>query len=86
MNVFIDTNIYLTFFHLSHDDLEELNKVFVLQKSNNITLWMTDQVVEEFRRNREAKLADALKRFSEERLNNQIPQMVKEYPEYGMCQ
>lgn len=82
MNVFIDTNIYLTFFHLSHDDLEELNKVFVLQKSNNITLWMTDQVVEEFRRNREAKLADALKRFSEERLNNQIPQMVKEYPEY----
>lgn len=82
MNVFIDTNIYLTFFHMSHDDLEELNKVFVLQKNNNITLWMPDQVVDEFRRNRETKLADAIKRFSEEKFNNQIPQMVKEYPEY----
>lgn len=82
MNLFIDTNIYLTFYHLSNDDLEELNKVFILQKSSNITLWVTEQVEHEFKRNREVKIADALKRFREEKLNNQIPQMVKEYPEF----
>jgi PIN domain len=83
MNVFIDTSIYLTFYHLSNEDLEELRKVFVLQKSSKISIWLPNQVVDEFNRNRETKIADALKRFKEEKLNNQIPQMVKEYPDYN---
>ena len=83
MNVFIDTKIYLTFYHLSNEDLEELRKVFVLQKSSKISIWLPNQVVDEFNRNREGKIADALKRFKEEKLNNQIPQMVKEYSDYS---
>lgn len=82
MNVFIDTNVYLNFYHLSKEDLEELRKVFVLQQNEKVTLWLTDQVKYEYNRNRESKIADALKKFKEEKLNNQIPQMVKGYSEY----
>lgn len=82
MNVFIDTNIYLTFYHLTNDDLEELRKVFALLRTSKIKVWLPEQVIDEFNRNREVKIADALKRFKEEKMNNQIPQMVKQYPEY----
>ena len=30
MNLFIDTNVFLSFFHLSNDDLEEIHKLAVL--------------------------------------------------------
>lgn len=61
MNLFIDTNIYLTFFHFSSDDLEELKKLIVVIKEGQINLILPDQVIDEFKRNREVKIADALK-------------------------
>jgi hypothetical protein len=82
MNLFIDTNIYLTFYHYSSDDLEELKKLAVAIKGGDINLYLTRQVKDEFKRNRESKIADALKRFGEEKLNRQFPQMCKEYGEY----
>ena len=36
MNVYIDTNILLSFFHLTSDDLEELDKLVVLLKQKKI--------------------------------------------------
>jgi len=82
MNLFIDTNIYLTFYHYSSDDLEELKKLAVAIKSGDISLILTQQVKDEFKRNRESKIADALKRFGEQKLGTQFPQMCKEYEEY----
>lgn len=82
INLFIDTNIYLTFYHYSSDDLEELKKLAVAIKSGEIRLCLTEQVKDEFKRNRESKIADALKRFGEQRLMDQFPQMCKEYEEY----
>ena len=83
MNLFIDTNIFLSFYHLSSDDLEELRKLGVLLEQKRVTLFLTDQVVAEFRRNRETKLADALKGFKEQRLKLQFPQICKDYDEYN---
>jgi predicted nucleic acid-binding protein len=82
MNVFIDTNIYLTFYHYSSDDLEELKKLSVAIKSKDIKLYLTEQVKNEFKRNRETKIADALKRFYDQKVNRQFPQICKEYEEY----
>jgi predicted nucleic acid-binding protein len=82
MNLFIDTDIFLGFYHLSNEDLEELRKLSVLLKEKRITLFLPKQVIDEFTRNRESKIADALKRFREEKLNNQFPQICKEYNEY----
>lgn len=81
MNLFIDTNVLLNFFHFSKDSLEELEKVFVLQSYGKISLWLTDQVKLEFSRNRETKIADALKKFLDEKPNSGIPHVARGYPE-----
>jgi hypothetical protein len=82
MNLFIDTNVFLSFYHLSSDDLEELHKLSVLVEKKMVRLILPRQVRDEFRRNRDAKIADALKRFREVRLNLQYPQLCKDYSEY----
>ncbi len=82
MKLFIDTNIFLSFYHLTSEDLEELRKLGVLLEQKEVTLYLTDQVRAEFRRNRELKIADALKRLGEQRINPQFPQMCKDYGEY----
>lgn len=83
MRLFIDTNIFLSFYHLTSEDLEELRKLGVLLDQKQVTLYLTDQVRTEFRRNRETKIADALKRLAEQRLNLQFPQLCKDYVEYN---
>ena len=82
MNLFIDTNVLLSFYHLASDDLEELRKLSVLIDKDKIKLLLPRQVVNEFRRNRENKIADALKGLKGQNLKLQFPQICKDYPEY----
>lgn len=82
MNLFIDTNVFLSFFHFTSDDLEELRKLSVLIKKGDVVLYLPEQVISEFRRNREYKIADALKRLQKQKLNLQYPQLCKDYAEY----
>lgn len=82
-HIFIDTNIYLNFFHYSKDDLEELNKLIVLMDNDKVELYLPRQVLDEFYRNRDTKIADALNRFNQSKLDNQFPQFCKEYEEYN---
>ncbi len=82
MNIFIDTNNFLSFYHYSNEDLEELRKLYVLLDNKTVKLFLPEQVIDEFYRNRDNKIADALKRFKEEKLNDSVPQICKEYEEY----
>lgn len=82
MNLFIDTNVFLSFYHLTSDDLEELRKLTVLIEKGEITLHLPNQVIDEFYRNRETKISDAIKRLKDQRLNLQFPQLCKDYDEY----
>jgi hypothetical protein len=82
MHVFIDSNIFLSFYHFSKDDLEELNKLAVLAKQQEITLQLPDQVNIEVRRNRADKIAQALKVLRDQRLNLEFPQLCRGYDEY----
>ena len=82
MKLFIDTNVFLLFYHLGSDDLEELKKLIELIKQHEIDLIVTQQVLDEFYRNRESKLKDAFKRLSDLRFNPSIPSFCKHYPEY----
>lgn len=84
MKIFIDTNVYLKFYHYSNDELEELRKLIVLIEQEEILLYVPNQVLNEFTRNREVKIADALKTFKEDKLNNSFPIFLKEYPEYEL--
>jgi predicted nucleic acid-binding protein len=50
--LFIDTNIFLSFYHLSGEDLEELNKLTVLLRKGEVALLLPEQVRDEFYRMR----------------------------------
>ena len=82
MHVFIDTNILLSFFHFSKDDLDTLHTVFSSHKHGSAIVHLTDQVRDEFKRNRESKIKDALRRFKDARFTVQIPHFMKAYSEY----
>lgn len=83
LNLFTDTNIYLNFYSLSNEDLAELEKAFVLQRYGRVKLFLTEQVKDEFTRNRASKIATALRDFKKETFGNQIPQMAKGCGNYG---
>jgi predicted nucleic acid-binding protein len=83
MHVFIDTNILLNFFHFSKDELDALNNVFASHEHGAAKVHLTQQVCDEFRRNRENKIKDALKRFKEVKYSAQLPSFMKGYEEYN---
>ena len=82
MNLFIDTNVFLSFYHFSSDNLEELRKLVVLVRNGTLRLIVPEQVQSEFKRNRDGTVADALKRLREQKLVFQFPQLCKDYDEY----
>ncbi len=86
MHVFIDTNILLNFLHFSKDELDALNDVFASHEHGAATVHLTQQVCNEFKRNREKKIKDALKRFREAKFVAQLPSFMKAYDEYNAIQ
>jgi len=83
MHIFIDTNILLNFFHFSKDELDALNNVFASHEHGAAKVHLTQQVCDEFKRNRENKIKDALKRFKEIKFAAQLPSFMKAYDEYN---
>lgn len=61
-NVFIDTNIWLSLYHFTNDDLSQFEKLKDMLNIS-INLIVPQQVKNEILRNREAKVLDALKSF-----------------------
>jgi PIN domain len=82
MYLFIDTNVYLSFYHYSNDDLDELHKLSALVERNEIQLLLPRQIIDEFWRNHEFKLQEAISKFKSSKLDNQFPQICKSYDEY----
>lgn len=82
MHVFIDTNILLNFFHFTKDEVDALNDVFATHQHGSATVHLTEQVRDEFLRNRENKIKDAIKKFKEVRFTAQLPSFMKSYDEY----
>lgn len=81
--IFLDTNIFLSFYSFTNEDLEQLRKLIDLINSEEIKLYLTDQVFNEFRKNREGKIAEAYKQFDNSNISLKMPLICKEYPEYG---
>lgn len=83
MNLFIDANIYLNFYHLSGEDIEELKKLAALVENGNIKLFSCPQLREEINRNRDAKISDAMKEFRKANFKVSFPAFTKHYEAYG---
>jgi hypothetical protein len=83
LHVFIDTNVLLTFFSFAEDDLEELRKIQTTINNNELKLWMTSQVIDELRRNRESKVAESMSALRKLKPAGGIPQIARNLPEFG---
>jgi len=79
LDLYLDTNILLSFYGLSSDDLEELRKLAVLLRKGSVRLHLPQQTQEEFARNRPSKIAEALRRLRDQKVALQIPQLAHEY-------
>jgi predicted nucleic acid-binding protein len=84
MQLFIDTNILLSFYSLNQDDLAELHKIIEAIEKQQITLLLTDQIINEFYRNREQRIDGAIKSFRAQTFNPQFPQLCEDYPEIDL--
>ena len=82
MHVFIDTNVLLNFFHFTKEEIDALNNVFASHEHGAAKVHLTEQVCDEFHRNRESKIKDALKKFKDARFAAQLPAFMKQYEEY----
>lgn len=84
MNLYIDTNIFLTFYHLTNDDLDELKKLAILIEDEQINLLLPEQTRNEFLRNRDKSINDAITTLKEQKLTSRYPQISKSYEEYTL--
>ena len=78
--LFLDSNIWLSLYHFSSDDLEQFSKLKELLKRKDIELIVPQQVYDEVWRNRDNKLLDCMKEFAEIKFN--LPVFCKNYEEH----
>jgi hypothetical protein len=83
MLLFIDTNIFLSFYHLTSEDLEELEKLAVLIKNKELILLLPNQVIDETRRNRASKINDSFSNFKNAKFKISYPAYCKDYEQYS---
>ncbi len=77
--LYIDSNIWLSLYHFSSDDLEQFWKLKDIV-GKTLQLVIPEQTKNEVRRNRDAKVKDALSKF--ETISIQFPAFCKSYEEY----
>jgi predicted nucleic acid-binding protein len=81
LHLFIDTSAFLSFFAYTKDDVEELKKLASLIKTGQVGLYLTEQVRDEFYRNREKKLSESISQFEKSVISTGIPRFMVEYPQ-----
>jgi len=82
INLFIDTNIFLNFYSFSDDDLDKLSNLHsLISKTNQIKLYVPSQLVDEFNRNRENRIKDAMKKFRDSNVKSEIPKLCSGFDE-----
>ena len=74
-HLFVDTNIFLNFYHYDDDDLDQLGDLVKLIEQKEIEMYLPRQVEDEFYRNRESRIRDAIRRLEREELKFVIPQL-----------
>lgn len=83
-HIFVDANIFLNFYRYSSDDLEEVGKLKTLIERGEIVLYLPDQVVFEFERNRDSVISESYKKFLDLKFDQSFPYICKTYTEYDI--
>jgi hypothetical protein len=77
-HLLIDSNVYLRFYDLTNEDLEELRKLVALVEGH-VTLYLTSQIRDEIRRNRETVLHRAIGSAKKSVKAPPYPQALRNY-------
>lgn len=80
---FIDTHAFLSFYTSQVTTWRSCGSWPSLSSKSRLSCLFPQQVIVEFQRNRETKIADAIKGLKEQRRNLQFSQICKDYPEYS---
>ncbi|EFB1109413.1 PIN domain-containing protein [Escherichia coli] len=83
MNVFIDTNLYLEFYRMGKDKLDELDKVFALHQYGRLKLWLPELLVNEFWRNRSKVLSETIKEIAKD-YKPALPQIFRQHEKHSL--
>src|SRR5437868_15201362 len=81
LTVFIDANVFLSFYSYSNDDLDKLRHIKSLIQQGLIALVEPKQVFDEIARNRQAKIMEAITEFSREKLSVKLPILMRDFPD-----
>lgn len=81
LHTFVDTNIYLSLYAFTDDNIGELQKLIELLKSQKLKLYVTSIVNQEFYRNRDKKLAESLGGLERFTVSAPIPRFMEHHSE-----
>lgn len=83
INLCLDANVYLSFYYYSDVDLTSLEKLIKLIESEKLKLILTKQVIDEYNRNRETKIKEALNLIKDSKLEFNAPKILNNYSEFS---
>ncbi len=86
LNLFIDTNILLSFYALSNADVQQLKQLIAVVNKKDIILFVSDQLMNEVERNRDNKIKDSFKAFRDDNFKCRAPSFVKAMPTFSDLQ
>lgn len=81
LHAFVDTNIYLSLYAFTDDNIGELQKLIALLKSKKLKLHVPTIVNQEFYRNRDKKLAESLGGLERFAVSAPIPRFMEHHDE-----
>lgn len=78
----IDTNILLSLYDYTDDDLQKLEELSKAVESGKVILYLTTQTIDEFKRNRDGKLADIISALEKKpKGDKSLPRICDGFPE-----
>lgn len=77
LHVFIDPSVLLRFYAYSDDTLNEVEKLTALASAGAVTIYCTDQSLDEHARNRDKELSETIKKLSLFSAPVQIPRFAE---------
>lgn len=80
-HLFLDANIYLSFYLFGKDDLEEMAKVVKLVRDEEITLHTNSYLAKEIARNRESKISEGFTAIKATNFGREYPHYFGDYAE-----
>lgn len=81
LHLYVDSNVFLSFYSFTSDDIAELQKIVALINGSRLRLYVPEQTAMEVKKNRERKFLDALSQFERLQLPSGVPRFLMHFEE-----